>query len=165
MVRKGLIFVMILALISALPICARAYSVYTEGNISTTYLSYFEDLTSKIGLNDDYVFFRSGQNEYTMAVGDLDLVNGTFVGSSVKIYQIYSTSISGYNTIYSFSNRTENGFVLQVASSLVYSNLGSYPDLIQRNDYNEKVILLFMSISLVSGCITSIFAFGRRKYH
>lgn len=99
-----------------------------------------------------------------MAVGDFDLVNGYFICPSVKIYQIYSTSTSGYNTYYSFSSRDENGFTLQVGSALVYSNLGNYPDLIERSDYVETSILFVMCISLFMSIASAILCFGKRSY-
>lgn len=162
--KRIVVFCLVLAVLSPLAISASAYSVYNEGNISTTYLAYFEDISSKIGVHEDYVFFRSGQNEYTMAVGDFDLVNGYFISPSVKIYQIYSTSTSGYNSYYSFSSRNETGFSLQVASGLVYSNLGNYPDLIERSNYNETAILFVMCISLFMSIASAVFCFGKRSY-
>lgn len=54
--KRIVVFCLVLAVLSPLAISASAYSVYNEGNISTTYLAYFEDIISKIDVDDDYVF-------------------------------------------------------------------------------------------------------------
>ncbi len=162
--KRLILFVLMLAVLSALPISASAYSVYQEGNISTTYLTYFKDMSTVIGINDDYVFFRSGQNEYTLAVGELELASGYIRGSNIDIYQIYSVTASGYNTVYAYGSTTQSSFVLQVASSLIYSNLGNYPQLIERSVYNETAILLVMCISFFGSIASAIFSYGKRRY-
>lgn len=45
-----------LCCLAALPLAASAATVY-DGNISTTYITIFRDIVSKLPLTSDYVFF------------------------------------------------------------------------------------------------------------
>lgn len=163
MVWKRLISILLaLAVISAVPITASAAEVYTEGNISTTYVTYFQDILGKVSPLYDYVFFRAGANEYTMVVGDLDCVNGYFISpGNCSIYTIYTTSVN-YNSTYHFSKSTANSYTLNVNSSLVYSNLGDYPDLNERGDYLETALLLLVLVIIVMYLVSRIFSFCLR---
>lgn len=168
MVRKTIIFLLVtLALLSALPISASAstYSVYTQGNISTTYLSYFEDVVNKLGITDHYVFFRSGNNEYTLlASPDLQLIDSTFLCDSPKVYQIYTIQGDGYTTTYNFRHFTDGATVLNVGSSFVFSDLGDYPDLVDRGDYYEVVISFVLCVAFFYFIAFLILRWGKRKY-
>lgn len=163
MVWKRLISVLLaLAVISAVPITASAASVYQEGNISTTYVTYFEDILGKLSPFDDYVFFRSGQYEYTMCVGDLTYSNGWITSNTeCDIYQIYSTT-SGYNNVYQMRFSNSIGYALEAGDSLVYSNLGGYPDLTERSDYIETAVLLLVLVAVFMSLIARIFSFNLR---
>lgn len=165
MVWKRLIcFVSALAVILALPITASAATVYTEGNISTTYVTYFQDILSKVSPLDDYVFFRSGQSEYTMVTGDLSYNNGIIsTQEPCVVYQIYTTTTSGYNSIYHFTSTTAEEYSLSVGTSLVYSNLGDFPDLNERGDYLETAILILMLVIIFMSLLSRIFAFCLRN--
>ena len=84
MVRKTLIFVLaLLALLSAMPISASAYQVYNQGNISTTYITYFEDIVYK-GLDvsdlkntyfDDFLKEITGPNGIITVNGNLKKIS------------------------------------------------------------------------------------------
>ena len=72
MVRKVTTLICVLVLIFAIGMKAQSTSVTPyEGNMSSTYITYFRDIVSGIGFNDNYVAYRSGQNEYKMVVGEL----------------------------------------------------------------------------------------------
>jgi hypothetical protein len=160
MVRKRLIAILLaLAVISAVPITASAAEVYTEGNISTTYVTYFEDILGKLSPLDDYVFFRSAQNEYTMLVGKLVYENGTIYSNErCKVYQIYTTS-SSYQSNYHFTSNYYAEYSVTVRDSLVYSNLGDFPDLNERGDYLETALLLLVLVIIVMSLVARIFSF------
>lgn len=161
--KRLIIIVAVLAILSSMTINASAADVYTEGNISTTYVTYFQDILGKVSPLKDYVFFRSGQYEYTMVVGDLELSSGVFISSQpCEVYTIYSTTSSGYNQTYSFGSTIENTYSLRVADSLVYSNLGDYPDLIERGDYLETAVLLLILVALCMSLVARIFNFCLR---
>lgn len=166
MVRKSVILVMValLAVTMAMPLTAAAasYSAY-DGNISTTYVTFFRDISSKIPINSDYVFFRSSQYDYTMIVGDLDFSGDTFTSSvEVQVYEISTNSGSSYNSTYSYSVSSENNFSLSAGSSLLYSNLGNYPDLIERNDYYAFSAVLLLLIGICLYLCRSVFGFCLR---
>lgn len=162
MVRKIIIFLLALSLISV-PIQASAAEIY-DGNISSTYTSIFEDVANKkVGLLDDYVFFRSGQYTYDLVVGDIEFSSGKFVSNeTVQIYSI-STESSGYNSSYVYSTTSQDGFSLSPTNQLIYSNLGDYPDLIERSNYYEVFIALLLLVALCLYLLRSIFSFCTRR--
>lgn len=166
MVRRAVILfvsVMMLALLLAMPVSASAYSAYNEGNISTTYITIYRDISVKVSPFDDYVFSRTGQYEYIMAVGDLTLSNNSFRSNgSVEVYRI-TTGQNNYNSTYQYSITTESSFSLSAGNELVYSNLGSYPDLIERTAFYEISALLLMLVALCMYLIRSIFGFCLRS--
>lgn len=151
---------LMLAVIVAQPLTASAVSPY-EGNISTTYITIFRDIATKIPLNADYVFFRSGQYDYTMVVGDFDDTgNAITSGSEVTIYTISTNS--GYNSIYDYSVSIQTGYTITPGSALIYSNLGNYPDLIERNDNYALATLLLLLVGICCYLCRSIFGFCLR---
>ncbi len=164
MVWKRLIFTLFaLAVILAVPITASAEEPYTEGNISTTYVTYFQDILAKSSITDDYVFFRSGQYEYKMYVGDITFENGIFSSdSSCRSFTI-GTSSSGYNQTYTFSSSEIGSFSLTTNNALIYSNLGSYPDLIERGEYIETASLLLILVIVCMYLVSRIFSFCIRS--
>lgn len=167
MVRKRLICLLFaLALILAVPIQASAAEVYKEGNISTTYVTYFEDILGKVSPLDDYVFFRSGQYDYTMVVGDLLFSGSQFVAvGECVVYTIFQGSGSGYSNTYQFNTTVSNAFTLNADNALVYSNLGEFPDLIERGDYLETALLLLVLVIVFMSLGSRIFGFSLRYKH
>ena len=164
MVRRKVIpaLVLLFCLLLAMPAQANAASVY-DGSISTTYITIFRDIASKIPITDDYVFFRSGQYDYMMVVGQFD-DTGTTISTTgqVTVYTI-STNSGSYNNAYEYSVSTESGFSLSPGSALIYSNLRNYPDLIERNDYFEFTALSLMFVGLLCYLLRSFFGFSLRN--
>lgn len=147
----------------ALPLTATAAEVYQEGNISTTYVTYFQDILSKVSPFDDYVFYRSGQNQYAMLVGDLYIADDTIYSfERCKLYEIYTTS-SSYTTIYKFRSNYYSEYSVTVGDALVYSNIGDYPDLIERGDNIETVTLLTLLVIVCMYLVSRIFNFTLRS--
>ncbi len=155
----ALAFALTLALVMAMPSRASAAEVY-DGSISTTYITIFRDIATKIGPADDYVFFRSGQYEYQMYVGDLTYENDSFTGTGLKVYTI-STAGSGYSNAYTYDWSTSD-LELAPGTALIYSNLGEFPDLIERSDYlaYSQILLLFIGLCIV--LLRPIFSFCLR---
>lgn len=153
-----------LAVLLPMAITASAADVYTEGNISTTYVTYFRDILGKLPPSDDYVFFRSGQSEYTMVVGDLFYQNNIISAyTPCRVYQIYTSSSSGYQSTYHFAANNYAEYTVNIGSGLVYSNLGDFPDLNERSDYLETAILVLMLIFIFMHLISRIFNFTLRS--
>lgn len=163
MVRKGLIVIVcVLAVIMALPFTASADEAYTEGNISTTYVTYFRDILSKVSPNKDYVMFRASQTEYKMCVGNLEVNNGTiYTYEPCRVYSIYTTT-SGYQSVYHFVANNYAEFSVNTNNTLVYSNLGDYPDLIERGDYLETALLIIVCVIVFSSLLSRFFSFNLR---
>lgn len=127
---------------------AHALSVYEDGGIGSTYTTYFEDVLDGYFLPQDYVYFRSGQYQYTLVVGDLEYENLTFTGSMYDYYTI--TTSNNYGSGYlSLIHSTGTDLNLDVSDHLVYSNLGYYPSFYDRGEYYGLAVALIL---LVFGC-------------
>lgn len=159
MVRKIIIACCIVAIITSVlctPLFAATHSVYTEGNLSTTYVQYFKDILSGANINDDYIAFRSGQYSYTMVVGDLDISGDTVSLKDSGV--IYTFTQSGnYNSTYSFNYSNINQFSVNVGDNIIYSNVGHYPHLIERSAHIETLTLVLLSAMCVFVLVTRIF--------
>lgn len=160
MARKITVIVTSLALVLCAlcaPISAATYNVYTEGNMNTTYVQYFKDILAGAKITDDYVAFRSGQYEYTMAVGKLGIVDGGIIASSgeCKVYRIGQEGT--YNARYTYSTETTTGFSVDPNDSIVYSNLGDYPQLIERSAHIETLSLIALGGICVFVLVDRIF--------
>lgn len=162
MVRKVIVYmVVVLTLLTAMcgAVSAETFSPY-EGNISTSYLTYFEDLLPKLKLTDHYVFLRSGQYEYSMIVGDITYGNGVFTSSSsCTVYSMSTTN--SYNSYYSYNVSSIDTLTLRPSDILVYSDLGDFPELEGRGNKYEILQTILICIALLAFVIRGIF--GTRK--
>lgn len=163
MVRKIIIFALFSVLIITLSLPCFAYSVYTDGNISSTYLTYFQDILSGLSPLDDYVFFRSGQYDYTLIVGDLTYADSVFSGKDYTAYTISTNSgTSAYSSVYKYTVTSGSNFSLSVGSYLVYSNLGSYPILEDRSSVYGYATLFLLVVIAVCMLVRPILNFTYR---
>ena len=101
-----------------------AYSIY-EGSISSTYITYFNQILSKHSPLDDYLVFRSGQYEYIMLVGDITLSGSTFHGSDLTEYSV-RTDNTNYNSTYKLYSSSGKSLTLQVDNNIIYSIVSAY---------------------------------------
>lgn len=159
MVRKVIAIFCALCCLAALPLAASAAEIY-EGNISTTYVTFFRDMAAKLPMGTDYVFFRSGQYEYCMVAGDLTWNGSMFSGEDLTQYIIVTNS--GYNNTYQFGTASLDTFSLAPGGALVYSNLGSFPDLYERSDYIAGTQLFMLAVLSVMLIIRPVFTFTLR---
>lgn len=127
---------------------ASAYSVYDQGNVSTTYVQYYEDIVDKLTPNQSYVMWRNGQNEYCLYYSETLKYNTIFSdnnnGTLVRLY-----TSGNYNSTYNFDSGVISGFELNPNSVMVYSNLGYYPSL---NESSEVYLYALLVFSGVIGC-------------
>lgn len=138
-------------------------SVYTEGNISSTYTTIFQDVLDGLNPLDDYVFYRSGNYEYRMYVGDLDLSDSLFTGQDLDLYLLRYNQ-SGYTqTSYTYEKSDGQSIYLDVGSYLVYSNLGGYPTLVERGEFLDLSKIIFLFIVALCCLIRPIINFTWRK--
>lgn len=139
------------------PLHAATHSVYSEGNISTTYVQYFKDILSDCKITDNYVAFREGQYSYTMVVGDLEYSSGTItLQDSGKIYTF--TQSGNYNSSYRYKSEPITNFSVTPGENIIYSDVGDYPELIERSARIETLILIAISIYAVYHIATRIFS-------
>ena len=162
MVRK-IILCLCLSVILAVPITASANEIY-EGNISSSYTTIFKDIAEKeVGFNEDYIFYRSGQYEFSLVVGDIAINDGVIASNGeVRIYAISTNS--NYNSIYEYSVSSSSSFSMSISNELIYSNLGNYPDLIERSNYYEIATFILLLTCLCCYLFRNIFrsSFGSR---
>lgn len=148
MVRKvSCVLICMLLLLCGAAATASATDVY-QGTISSTFADIFDDVVIPVG--DDYVFFRSGQYEYSLLVGDLDYNGGRFdlVGEG-KIYKVTQNSGNNYNTHYLYDVLDVSSYFVNTNGILVYSNLGDFPTL---NTYDNLYDYMIVVILCIMGC-------------
>lgn len=140
---------------------AETHTVYDNGSLSTTYITYFKDILSGTDLKDNYVAFRSGQYSYTMVVGELENNNGviSLIGEG-KEY-IFSTTGS-YNSQYTYDVNTINNFSLNTGNYIIYSDVGDFPELIERGAKYEILTTVIICICCLCIVINRIF-YNRKR--
>lgn len=165
MVRKiAVIVCCMLVLITAIcgTVQAATHEVYENGSLSSTYITYFKDIVSGIGFNDNYVAFRNGQYSYIMVVGDLDYNNNviSLVGDG-KSYT-FTTNSTNYNSQYNYYVADINNFSVNCDNNIIYSDVGDFPQLIERGDKYAIFTAFLLCIAFVCIVINRIF-FNRKR--
>lgn len=161
-VKKILVAILLAVCCFATPTMGATYNTYESGNLNTTYTTYFKDIVSGISPLYDYVAFRSGQYTYTLVVGDLEYTN-YFKGNDVKVYE-FDTDTSGYNTSVNYEVRTERTFELTTNGTVVYSNIGDFPQLVERGAQYEILQTILLCAIGLSAVIYRIFKFCLRGH-
>lgn len=151
-------------LYSAATMSAGAASPY-EGTISSTYIDIFSQID--ISANDDYVFFRSGQNSYSMLVGDINHSGTSFSliePGKLYVLDIVNTSGTGYggSTYHKLTVSDVTSYTLNTGSMLVYSNLGNNPILGERGDIYAYTTAFLLSVIFLCSVIGAVFGFVLR---
>lgn len=165
MVRKVKVVLLSLVLICTLCATAQAstHPIYDTGTLSTTYITYFKDILSGAKFTDNYVAFRSGQNEYTMIVGKLQFENGIIsleADETGKEYRFYSDN-NNYNTNYKYEVKNVYIVEIETNNSIIYSDVGDYPELVERGSKYEMLQTLLVCVALL--CIVIGRVFYNRK--
>lgn len=137
------------------PALAANYTAYQSVSPNSSYLDWADSYYPHIGFSDDYVFFRSGQFQYCLAVGDLSYSSGTFSGDDIQCtFLNLSSGGSGDLSVTSSSG----SFNLNPSSKIVYSNLGSYPTL--NPLYFYLTCFIFISVvALIMSLLRYIWSF------
>lgn len=127
------------------------YDPSTQYQLSTQNISIFEGLVAKVPLNQHYVYWRESQNQYCFAYGDITLEgNGVFVGNgSVTLCRYTGVGSSGYSIYYTWDSVTDDAFTLRAGENLVYSDLGTYPSLGEREVLRYQKAETFVVFSVV----------------
>lgn len=159
MVRK-IVSIMSICILLVGAFCTQAnadtHTVYDEGTLSSTYVTYFKDIVSGIGFNDNYIAFRSGQYSYTMVVGDLEYENGVVTLNEPGKEYVFTTS-SGYNSQYRYEVNDISNFSVTCGDYIVYSDIGDYPQLIERGAKYEMLSAFLIVVICLCVVIRSIF--------
>lgn len=132
------------------------YASYTPSyGVGTTNLEIFKGLTYRLPYGTHYVYFRADQYNYYLAYSSsLTLSGSTFTGTGVTLvnYNTYYTT-GGQPT---FSTQTQSTFTLNAGNYLVYSDLGSYPELA-----NNEVIYYAQTTVIGLGVLTLLYILSR----
>lgn len=157
MVRKVIAMLAILSLCFAFGVTAQAAS-YTpyEGTISSTYITYFKDIVSGIGFNENYVAFRSGQYDYVLVVGDLEYSGTTFTLNDTGTIYTFTTS-GNYNSYTSYDVQEISDFSMSPSDKIIYSDLGQFPQLLERGAKYEMLSAVLLCIALLGFVVGRFF--------
>lgn len=163
MVWKRLVIIIsfFVVIVSTMTQKANAYSIYQDGNISTTYITYFKDIVAGIKPDKKYIAYRSGQYSYTLAVGNLSISNNNISSSGTTTLYVYENSNS-YGSNYRYNVYDVTDFSLSVSNSICYSNLGRFPLLEERSVVYAYILLYVTIIIGICMFIRSIFSFTYR---
>lgn len=155
--RKITIACVLIAALAAMPQAATAAAPYTTAYDENYIFALDIARSIPIGFNDDYVFYPAGDDRFCLVVGRLVLQEDKIESESeVTLYQISPST--GSVIIFSL-----DAFSIDLDSSLVYSNLGNLPDMIERNDYYAFTALFMLATALCCYLLRSIFGFCLRR--
>lgn len=161
MARKIICIIAIMCVCLSMTSNAFAYTSYDQGNMSTTYISYFDDIVDGLPINYNYVATRSSQYDYILHASDtLKFADGVFTSENGTTYKI--TTSSGYNSTYSYKVLTEYNFTLDTNDQMVYSNIGDYPRLDERGSLYEYALIVTAIICCICLLIRPIFKYVLR---
>lgn len=124
-------------------------------NLGTSNISIFSGLVSKVPWGQHYVYWRDGQYTYKFAYGDLSLSGTVFSGDDNDI-TVISYNTENYNSAYLYTITTDSSFELSAGNRLVYSDLGNYPGLA------DKEVQKYVTISALVLCAAAFWALGAR---
>lgn len=157
-----LLLAIVLVACCACPAFAKSYTIYEGGNISSTYITYFEDIVAGIPFGHHYVAFRSDQYNYVLITGDLKYdSNGNFTLAGTGTAYTYGTnSGSGYSSIYTYKVEELTSLSLKWTDEIIYSDLGDFPMLTDRGSNYEMLNTLLLIIALLSIVFRGFFRYS-----
>lgn len=135
---------------------AATHTVYENGTLGTTYITYFKDILSGADFRDNYVAFRSGQYSYTMIVGKLQNENGVIsLQEQGKQYTFETTG--NYNSQYTYNVADITNFSVNTGNAILYSDVGDFPELIERGAKFETLNTILLIVLMLCIVIYRIF--------
>ena len=126
-----------------------AYDAASDYNLGTTNQAIFQGLVSKVPFGQHYVYWRDGQYSYKFAYGDLSLDGNVFTGTDAVTIISYDTTGSSYSNYYTWSVTSDSAFSLDAGNRLVYSDLGNYPGMGEREVQNYVAVTAFTAFGAV----------------
>lgn len=144
-----------------------ADTTYT-GSLSTSYITYAADLYRGLDTNEDYVFSRTGQYEYTLFVGELLRRNGRVDsadgGTVYRFTNVQSDGYYGSSNYVSLSEDEVDSYSLVFGDELIYSSIDGFPSF----ETNERelgyiyVATFILAAMFVLDLLRSVFFRARR---
>lgn len=167
MVRSLKVCLLACIMVIAFAIPLQASSSPYEGTISDTYKSIFEDTVADISIFDNYVFWRSGEFQYSMLAGDIVEENGTFsvAGGDMYVLDIITLDSTGWtsNSYHRFSHYMDIDYTLSSDNFLVYSDINGYPKLEERGITYEFITAFLVLCTIIGTLVWRIFKFVLRN--
>ena len=138
-------------------------SITPSYGVGTSYNSLFSGVVSGLPYGVHYVYYRDGRYDWCLAYSsELVLSGSVFTAPSVTLVT-YSTD-TNYQDQPTYAVSTESDFRLSAGDYLVYSDLGSYPDLYSREGdfYAQLISFILCSFGLFYLFLRLRNAVGRR---
>lgn len=130
-------------LLLVLPISAGAAEISDEYGVGTSNTTIFAGVAEKLPFGTHYVYWRESQYVYALAYSETMSFDGaSFSGDDVTVVRYDSGG--GYQSPATFYSDEESHFELDPEGYLVYSDLGHYPDLIERGGVTYEALACFM---------------------
>ena len=117
--------------------------------LGTSYTDIFSGVVGKLPLDVHYVYYRASDDVYELAYSDDMELSGEVFSAPSAVVISYNVG-GGYGRPATFTVGTESGFTCDTGGYLVYSDLGSFPDLINREevDYAALCCIILCSFAL-----------------
>lgn len=167
MVRSLKVCLLACMMVIAFAIPLQASTSPYEGTISDSYKSIFSDTLADVSLFDNYVFWRSGEYQYSMLVGDIVEDNGTFSVSGGEMYVLDIINIDGSawasNSYHRFTHYLDIDYTLTSDNFLVYSDIKGYPKLEERGITYEFITAFLVLCTIIGTLVWRIFKFLLRE--
>lgn len=119
-----------------------SHSITSNYGVGTTNINLFGPLAAKLPYGTHYVYWRDGQYTYRLAYSpEISLSGNRFSSSSVTLVTYQTSTTSGSQATWTTS--TDTNFSLNAGSYLVWSDLGDYPQLVDRSvrDYVHAAVI------------------------
>lgn len=166
MVRSLRVCLLACIMVIAFAIPLQASTSPYEGTISDTYKTIFADTVSDISIFDNYVFWRSGEYQYSMLAGDIVEENGSFsvTGGDMYVLDIITLDGSGWasSSYHRFTHYMDIDYTLTSDSFLVYSDIKGYPKLEEREITYEFITAFLVLCTIIGTLVWRIFKFVLR---
>ena len=120
-------------------------------------------IANKIGVFDEYIFFRSGESEYSAIVGDIS----DDCSSGSGVLYVISRASSSYSTYQVSASTVENEEIEISNEYYVYSNvgLGQQLEIYQHQQIGTALNAIVGGMLLMVFFVSSILSIWRRKAH
>lgn len=166
MVRSLRACVLACVLVIAFAIPAQASTPY-QGTISDSYKYIFEDVVSDLSIFDNYVFWRSGEYQYSLLSGDLTVENGVFSVSGGDLYVVdivlFDSGSWNNGSYHVYTHTSGIDYTFDSLGYLVYSDLEGYPKLEGREVNYAFICAFILCVFGFASLVWSLFSFCIRS--